>query len=46
MPTVNVDAETYTAFTAAVLAKHGKLRGAVQEEATAAIRAHTTALRP
>lgn len=46
MPTVNVDKDVYEAFTTAVLAKHRKLRGAVQEEATAALRAHTKTLQP
>jgi hypothetical protein len=46
MPAVNIDADVYAAFTAAVHGKHGKLRGVLQEEATAALRAHLSRLPP
>lgn len=38
--TIGIDPEVYTAFQQAVLTKHGKLRGVLADEATAAIRAH------
>lgn len=44
MPTVNVEDAAYNDFAAAVLAKHGKLRGAMMTEATAAIQAHTATI--
>lgn len=40
MPTLNIDQDVYDRLRAVVFAKHGKLRGVLQEEATAALRAH------
>jgi hypothetical protein len=40
VPTVNVDKATHELFTAFVFGRHGKLRGVLQNEASAALRNH------
>lgn len=44
MPTVNVSQEAYDALTTAVVGKHGKLRGVLKDEASAALLHHAQTL--
>ena len=42
---VMIDSETLKAFKVAVMQKHGKIRGAYQDEITEALRIHTQHLK-